>query len=209
MASPASPDRRAPGQSPGLLSGGSCSGATRGGALGTLSMPAAPLCSPTACGRRSFPPAASPASSPRRRAASGEGWPHHGSGTPWPGQVLPHTCARGAGTLTQARDHSRCGAAVWHFIFWATAVQGGLGWPLLGPTTRTLPMARGHTSGDTGREHCGWLLAERLQLCSLLGWLAEKAQISGLSEEPVEKAEAQARNSAGTLVSLAVSHLDL
>lgn len=124
-------------------------------------------------------------------------------------KFCPHTCAGGAGTLTQARDHSRCGAAVWHFIFWATAVQGGLGWPLLGPTTRTLPMARGHTSGDAGREHCGWLLAERLQLCSLLGWLAEKAQISGLSEEPVEKAEAQARNSAGTLVSLAVSHLDL
>lgn len=70
-------------------------------------------------------------------------------------------------------------------------------------------MARGHTSEDAGQEQCGRLVAERLQLCSLLGWLAEKAQIGGLSGEPVEKAEAQARNSAGTLASLAVSHVDL
>lgn len=73
----------------------------------------------------------------------------------------------------------------------------------------TFPIARRHTSEDAGREQCGQLLAERLQLCSLLGWLAEKVQIGGLSEKPLEKAEAQVRNSAGSLVSLAISHWDL
>lgn len=200
MASPAGPDRRAPSQSPGLLSGGSCSGATRGRGPGDASTPRCPsvlsyrlrAALVPACGKPSF---FSPPDCQVGRAGRTVGQEHRGLA-----EFCPDTCAVGAGTLTQARDHSRCGA---------TAVQGGSGWTPRGRATRTLPTARGHTSEDAGRQQCGRLLAERLQLCSLPGWLAEKAQIGGLSEEPVEKAEAQARDSAGTLVSLAVSHLEL
>lgn len=76
----------------------------------------------------------SPASSPCRdcqvgRAGRTMGQEHRGLA-----EVCPDTCAVGAGTLTQARDHSRCEAAVRHFLFCATAAQGGLGRTPLGPS---------------------------------------------------------------------------
>lgn len=136
MASPAGPDRRAPGQSPGPLSRGSCRRATWGRGPGDASRlapgdarhaPAAALSSPAVCG-------GAPASPPCRgcqvgRAGRTRGQEHRGLA-----KFRPDTCAVGAGTLTQARDHGRCEAAVRHFLFWATAAQSGLGWTPLGPS---------------------------------------------------------------------------
>lgn len=119
------------------------------GALGTPARPAAPLCSPTACGRRSFPPAASPASPPCRGCRVGRAGRTTGQEQRGLAKFCPDTCAVGAGTLTQARDHSQCGAAVRPFLFWATAVQGGLGWTPLGPSHAHL--THGHGTHQWGR----------------------------------------------------------
>lgn len=105
--------------------------ATHGvGALGTPARPAAPVLShglraalaPT-CGKPSF--------SSLPGLPGGKGWPHHGSGTPWPGQVLPRHLRSGCwNTDTGPRSQpvrSSCAA-------FSLLGNSGTGWFRLDPT---------------------------------------------------------------------------
>lgn len=145
MASPAGPDRRAPSQSPGLLSGGSCSGATRGRGPGDASSPRCPAVLSYRLRAALLSPCGKPSFFSLPGLPGGKRWPHHGSGTPWPGQVLPRHLRSGCwNTDTGPRSQpvrSSCAA-------FSLLGNSSTGWFRLDPTGAE-PRAPHPWPGDT------------------------------------------------------------
>lgn len=71
------------------ISGGSCSGATRGRGPGDASTPRCPAVLSYRLRAALLSPCGKPSFFSLPGLPGGKRWPHHGSGTPWPGQVLP------------------------------------------------------------------------------------------------------------------------